>query len=276
MKPWGKKGKTLVSLLVLLVFSCHLLSCAGVQAPQPRVVLPAASYPHAATVNGVTVAAAVFDSRRSLFASPYDPRPARPDFDWFKAGVCPVRLIFENHSPQGVLIDPTQITATDAGGVTYQPYTPQEAGNAVIASDAFAAYVRGAIAGAILGAALGAAAGAAVGGAVGGGHWAGRGAAIGAARGGTEGLVLGAGTSRVELELRVRQQLSLHQLQPKSLPIGARHDGVVYFPAKELRRIRILLTGASGEPIHIEIPVTVPRPPAVPAPETEPPAGEER
>lgn len=172
------------------------------------------------------------------------------------------------------MVDPTQVTATDTGGVTYQPYNPQEAGEAVIASEAFASYVRGAVAGAILGAALGAAAGAAVGAAVGGGHWAGRGAAIGAASGGTEGLVLGAATSRAELELRVRRQLSLHQLQPKTLPIGARHDGVVYFPAKDLRQLRVLLTSGSGEPIKLEIPVTVPRPLASRPPEKEPRPGE--
>lgn len=264
----------IISLLVLLAFSCHLASCAGVQAPQPKVVLPAASYPHSATVQGVTVAAVVFDPRRSLYASPFDPQPARSGFDWFKAGVCPIRLIIENHASQVVLVDPTQFTATDAGGVTYQPYNAQEASDAVIASEAFAAYVRGAVAGAILGAALGAAAGAAVGAAVGGGHWAGRGAAIGAASGGTEGLVLGAGGNRAELELRVRGLLSMHQMQPKALPAEARHDGLVYFPAKDLRLLRVLLTSGGGEPIMVKIPVTVPRPPAVPAPEKESPAGE--
>lgn len=90
MKSLVMKGKTRVSLLVLVAFSCHLISCAGVQTPQPKVVLPAASYPHSATVQEVTVAAVLFDPRRSLFASPFDPRPARPDFDWLKAGICAV------------------------------------------------------------------------------------------------------------------------------------------------------------------------------------------
>src|SRR4030042_1933578 len=77
-----------------------------------------------------------------------------------------------------------KIPCTDARGITYKSYDAREAGDAVAASEAFAAHVQGALTGTIFGAALGAGLGAAVGGIAGGGGAAARGDAIGGTVGG--------------------------------------------------------------------------------------------
>jgi len=255
-----KKARPCLVILVTLSFlTATFISCAGVQPAKPKVVLPASSYPNSLSAGGITVAAILFDPHRDLYASPTDPSPKRPDFNWFKAGVCPTRLIFENHSEKTILIDPTQITCADLAGVTYKPYDSREAGDSVVVSEAFNSYVRGAIAGAILGAALGAGLGAAVGGIAGGGKWAARGAAIGATAGGTQGLVLGSVGNRAAMEAKVRMTLISNQLQPKPLSKEMTHEGLVYFPAVEIKSIKILAAGVAGQdPLKIEIPVTMP------------------
>jgi hypothetical protein len=252
-------GKKLVWWVAGGFFTATILSCATVKPPRPKVVFPPVSYPNSATVAGVSAAAVLFEPNRDMYAAPHDAGQKRQDFNWLEAGICPARLILENGSDRPVTVDPTQITCTDAAGVTYKPYSPQEAGDAVVSSEAFNAYVRGAIAGALLGAALGAGLGAAVGGVAGGGRWAGRGAAIGATSGGTQGLVLGSVANRQALEIRVRTVLLANQLQPKVLSRGMSHEGLVYLPVKEIRAIRMLLAAEGGhEVINIEIPVTMP------------------
>jgi len=261
-KPTCEKnvlGKGLVWLVILSFFTSTIISCAGVQPPKPKVVLPATSYPNSTTVAGVSVAAVLFDPNRDIYASPNDVSPKRPDFNWFKAGVCPARLILENGSNNPIMVDPTQITCTDSAGVTYKPYDAREAGDAVVSSEAFNSYVRGAVAGAILGAALGAGLGAAIGGVAGGGRWAARGAAIGAASGGTQGLVLGSVANRQAMEMRVRTVLMANHLQPKVLSKGMTHEGLVYFPAKDIKSIRILLASEGGRDVlKLDIPVAMP------------------
>jgi hypothetical protein len=254
------QGRDRLVWLVLVSFiTSTIISCASVQAPKPKVVMPASSYPNSTSVDGISVAAIPFDPNRDLYASPTDPSPKRPDFNWYQAGVCPTRLIFENHSDRVILVDPTQITCTDSAGVTYKPYDAREAGDAVVASEAFNSYVRGAIAGAILGAAIGAGLGAALGGAIGGRGWAGRGAAIGAASGGSQGLVLGAVGNRAAMEAKARMLLIANELQPRPLSKEMTHDGLVYFPAVNIREIKILAAGMGGEePVMIIIPVVMP------------------
>jgi len=246
--------------IVLAVFVSALVSsCATPEPPQPKVLMPAANYPNAVNVGGVTVAAVPFDPHRDLYAAPNDPHPRKPDFNWFKAGVCPTRLIFNNDADVPYVVNPLQITCTDAAGVTYQPYNPKEAGDAVVASEAFAAHVRGALAGAILGAALGAGLGAAVGGIAGGGGSAARGAAIGAGFGGAEGLLVGSAASRSQLESRIRQLLYAKTLRIETLGRGMFGDGLVYFPAVNITSVRVVLAEAEGPGLlDINIPVVMP------------------
>lgn len=233
------------------------LSCAPVKAPQPKVVQPPFRYPNSTLVKGIAIAVVPFDPRRDLFADPQDPKPAKPDFNWFKAGVCPTRLIFANDSPRTVAIDPGQTTCTDAQGATYKPFSAREAADAVIASQVFVSYVKGALKGALLGAALAAGVGAAVGGIAGGG--AGRGAAAGAIWGSVPGLLIGAGTSRSEMEMRVRSLLTNQQLAHKTMSPGMTHDGLVFFPAVIMQSVMVLLTDPeSRQTFKAQIPVVMP------------------
>jgi len=239
------------------VYLVACLSCTPVKAPQPKVVQPPVRYPNSTIVEGIAIAVVPFDPRRDLFADPQDPKPPKPDFNWFKAGVCPTRLILANDSPRTVAIAPDQITCTDAQGATYKPFSAREAADAVIASQVFASYVKGALKGALLGAALAAGVGAAVGGIAGGG--AGRGAAAGAIWGGVPGLLIGAGTSRSEMEMRVRALLSNQQLAHKTLSPGMGHDGLVYFPAVMMQSVTVLLTDPElRQPFKALIPVVMP------------------
>jgi hypothetical protein len=246
-------------LLVMIFLNASVLSCAGVQPPKPKVLLPASLYPNSLTEYGVSLAVIPFDPQRDIYANPHDPNPPKPDFPWFKAGVCPTRIIINNHSDQAVAIEPSQITCTDAAGVTYVPFGAKEAGDAVLASESFARYVRGALAGALTGAAIAAGLGAATSAIAGGGGYAARGAAIGAATGGTYGLLMGVAGSKAELEAKVRNMIGANQLQPQVLSKGACHEGVVYFPAVRLTAVNILLSWPEyKDTARIEVPVVMP------------------
>lgn len=260
-----QKSKGFVFLILITFIAA---SCAGVQPPKPKVMLPPTSYPNSKMAEGVAVAAIPFDPRRDVYSDPNDASPRKPDFNWFKAGVCPTRFIFNSESGTAYAIDPSQITCKDANGTTYKAFDVREAGDAVVASEAFSSYVRGALAGALLGAALGAGLGAALGGAIGGARWAARGAAIGAASGGTQGMVLGAGGNRAAMEARVRLLLMSNYLQPRLLTQGITHDGIVYFPAVNIVSARIVLA-AGANPMIIDIPFTLPVQDTGPPPQKE-------
>ena len=249
--------KKTACFVILFVYLFTISACVGVQAPKPKVMLSPTQYPNSKTVEGVAIAILPFDPNRDLYADPNDPNPRKPDFNWFKAGVCPARFIIANDSAAPVMIDPTQITCTDDKGVTYKPYDSREAGDAVVSSQAFGSYVKGAIAGVIIGALLGAGIGAALGGGLGGARWAARGAAIGAASGGGQGLVLGAGANRVALEAKVRMTMISNQLLPKTLFQGMTDDGLIYFPAVQIKSVRLLLSSGQ-KAVKIDMPIIMP------------------
>ena len=274
----SRKRDFLVWLVLVAFTSALFSSCATPEPPQPKVLRPAASYPNAVYVGGVTVAAVPFDPNRDVYADPNAPHPRKPDFNWFQAGVCPTRLIFDSDADIAYVVNPLQITCTDAAGVTYKPYDPKEAGDAVVASAAFAAYARGALTGAILGAALGAGLGAAVGGIGGGGRSAAAGAAIGATFGGVEGLMVGTTGSRSQMESRVRRVLHAKTLRTQTLGRGMFCDGLVYFPAVNITSIRVILAEAGGPGVlDINLPVVLPpqitKPAAKKPEEKRPPEG---
>jgi uncharacterized protein YcfJ len=221
------------------------------------VVQPPLRYPNSTLFEGIAIAVVPFDPRRDLFADPMDTKPPKPDFNWFKAGVCPTRLIFANDSPRTVAIDPSQITCMDTKGTTYKPFSPREAADAVIGSQVFAAYAKGALKGALLGAALGAGVGAALGGLGGGG--AGRGAAAGAIWGGAPGLLIGAENSRSEMEMRVRVLLTNQQLTHKTMFPGMTHDGLIYFPAVMMQSVTVWFTDPeSKQTLQAQVAVVMP------------------
>ena len=204
--------------LLLLFLMASLLACASRSQLRPKVQPDPRQFPNSVVYEGLAIAVVPFDGQRDVYADPTDPKSAKPDFNWIKAGVRPTRIILANESPDAIFLDPSQVTCIDPRGVPYQAYTPQETGDAVVASEAFRAHLRRGLKGALLGGAIGAGLGAAVG-AVSGGreyydYWGYRryrgsdaagGAAWGGALGGAGGLILGVARSRDELEERVRR-----------------------------------------------------------------------
>jgi len=255
------RKRTYLVWVALVAFSSALASsCATPAPPKPKVVAPAAAYPNAVQVAGVTVAAVPFDPHRDVYAAPNEPHPRKPDFNWFKAGVCPTRLIFNNDGNFTYVVNPLQITCTDARGITYKSYDAGEAGDAVAASEVFGAHARSAVGGTVLGAALGAGLGAAVGGIAGSGGAAARGAAIGATFGGVQGFMVGAAGSPSRTEARIRHLLQDKMLRTQKLSRGMSCDGLVYFPAVRITSVRVVLAEAGGPTVlEVKIPVVMPR-----------------
>lgn len=266
-----KSVKPRLAWSILVVFLLASMgACASKSKLRPKVQPDPRRFPNSMAFDGLAVAVVPFDGLRDVYWDPADPRPAKPDFKWLKAGVRPTRIILANDSPQAVLVDPDQITCIDQQGVSYQPYTPQEAGDAVVDSEAFRAHLRGGLKGALLGAALGAGLGAAVGAASGGyyyDYWGyrryrgidvGESAAWGGAVGGVGGLIVGVARSREDLEHRVRSVIETQQLPKAVLSPGMTRDGLVFFPAVPLRAVRLVVADPdrqAARTVYIEAPV---------------------
>ncbi len=230
-----------VLLRLGLVFClATFIGCATYQPVKPRVILHPMEYENSVNTEGISVAAIPFNPQRSMYADPRDTNPRKPAYNLLEAGVCPVRLVFLNESNQPYFVDPAQITCGDIGGRTYQPFGEAEAGDTIVASQAFKSWVKGAVAGTIVGAIIGAGVGAAVGGAIGGQDHARNGAVIGGVIGGATGGAEGGMAFQMQMERRIRLTLARNHLRAFTLSPGARHEGIVLCPAVELGKIQIL------------------------------------
>jgi hypothetical protein len=232
------------SLAVFLAVS--LLACASRYQLRPKVQSYPSQFPYSVNFKGLAIAVVPFDGLRDVYSDPADLKPRKPDFDWLKAGVRPIRIILANEGSQPVLVDPSQITCSDTRGVVYHAYGPREAGDAVVSSEVFRAHLRRGLAGALVGGALGAGMGAALGAATSSYRgYAATGAAVGAAWGGAwggaQGLFVGVAKSRAELEQRVRGLIESQQLQRIVLAPGMTGDGLVFFPAVPVAAVRLVL-----------------------------------
>jgi hypothetical protein len=251
-----KPARPRLAIAVLVAFlAVTLLACASKSKLRPKVQPDPRRFPNSLVVDGLAIAVVPFDGQRDVYWDPADPKPFKPDFKWLKAGVRPTRIILANDSPDAVVLDPSQVTCIDLRGVPYQPYSPQEAGDAVVDSEAFRAYLRGGLKGALIGGAIGAGVGAAVGAATGGRNYygyygyggyrginAGEGAAWGGAVGGVGGLIVGVARSRDDLERRVRRVIDSQQLPKTIIRPGMTGDGLVFFPVVPLKAVRLVLT----------------------------------
>ena len=263
---WG----VLVAFLV-----ASFLGCASRSQLRPKVLPDPRMFPNSLVFEGLAMAVVPFDGQRDVYWDPADLKPVKPDFKWLKAGVRPTRIILANESPEAVLLDPTQVICIDIRGVPYQAYTPQEAADAVVESEAFRAHLRGGLKGAVLGAALGAGMGAALGAVTGGrdyyDYWgyrryrgidAAEGAAWGGAVGGVGGLVVGVAKSRDDLERRVRRVIETKQLQAEVIKPGTIKEGLVFFPTVPLKAVRLVVAGPDRQFTRtVEIPVSRPSTP---------------
>ena len=264
---------------VLAAFlAASLLACAPKPVLRPRVQSYPSQFPYSVNVRGVAVAVVPFDGLRGVYDDPASPKPARPDFDWLKAGVRPTRIILANDSQEAVLLDPAQVTCIDNRGVAYKAYTPREAGDAVVSSEAFGAHLRRGLKGALVGAALGAGVGAALGAVTPyrgyAGSAAAAGAAWGGALGGLQGLFVGVAGSRADLERRARRLIEAQQLPETVLSPGTTRDGLVFFPALPLKAVRLVLAGPDRQATWpVEIEVSLPGAPGQVFPPATPPKG---
>lgn len=255
---------------VAVLLLASLLACAAKTKLRPQVLIHPSRFPHSLASQGVVVAVVPFDGVRDVYANPGDPRPAKPDFDWLKAGVRPTRIIIANESPHPVRVDPTQVSAVGEGGVVYRAYAPREAADAVVASEAFGAHLRRGLKGALAGGALGAGVGAALGAVTGYRGYAGSAAAEGAAwggiLGGVQGLMVGAAGGREELERRVRLLIDTRQLPATDLAPGMTREGLVFFPATPISAVRLALATADRQASWtVEVPVILPSTPTAAA-----------
>jgi hypothetical protein len=242
-----------------LILAVCLAACASKAGLRPQVQASPSQFPFSVNDQGLAIAVVPFDGSRDVYQDPADPRLAKPDFDWLRAGVRPTRIILTNDSPQAVWVDPSQVTSIDFQGVTYQAYKPGEAADAVIASEAFGAHVRRGLRGAVAGAALGAGVGAALGSVRPYGGSAAAGAVWGGAMGGLQGLFLGAAGSRADLERRVRRLMETRQLPETLLSPGMSRDGLVFFPNMSMKAVRLVLAGPDRQASWtVEVGVSLP------------------
>jgi len=255
----------LAACLILVFYLVTLTGCATYQPVKPRVVLHPTEYPNAITYEGISIAAIPFNPRRSVYADPKDPHPSKPIYNLLEAGVCPVRLIFFNESNEAVFIDPTQITCIDTSGTIYHPFNETEAGDTIVASQAFKSWVKGAVTGAVIGSLIGAALGAAIGGAIGGRDDARRGAVIGGVTGGAGGAAEGGMAFQEQMERQIRLALDRDHLKQMTLSPAVRQEGIILCPAVEFQAIQILLEDPEyqwSQSIEVQIapPGSVPSP----------------
>ncbi len=262
------------------LLAAAFLGCASKAQLRPKVQNHPSQFPHSLNFKGLAIAVVPFDGLRDVYSAPGDSKAAKPDFDWLKAGVRPTRIILANEAQEAFFLDPSQITCVDDQGVVYQAYGPREAGDAVVASEAFRAHLKRGLRGALVGGALGAGVGAALGAAISGyyrgyrGSGAAQGAAVGGILGGVQGLFVGAATGRADLERRVRGLIDTQQLPETILSPGMTQEGLVFFPAKPFRAVRLVVADAARQAAWIvEIEVALPRMPPPPL-QTTPSRGE--
>ena len=122
----------------------------------PRTLYPASHYPLSAEASGVRVAAVPFAVGRDVYADPAAAPSPRVGIalNVLDAGVLPIRLVVWNDSGEPIVLDPDQITGV-AGGVSYRPYSPEDAVTLVTRSEAFKAAIKGSKVGPVLQSLLG-------------------------------------------------------------------------------------------------------------------------
>ena len=108
-------------LMIFLTVTC--LACAANRRPHPKAQIIPHKYPNFADFAGLAIAVVPFDGTRDVYSDPQDPKPAKPDFDWLKAGVRPTRIIMANDSQEPVFLDPSQISCVNDQGMVYQAYS---------------------------------------------------------------------------------------------------------------------------------------------------------
>lgn len=236
-----KRFNWLSSLLIVL----FLAGCSSGYKAKPLPFKIPAAYNNMVQINGAQIGGQAFA----------DPEIARASFgfDIRSAGMLPVQVVFDNQSPNTLVINPAQTFLEDNQGnlwpvltdrFAYERATKYAQTKKIFKEGAYSGFL-GATAGTIIGAAIGVVNGGDV------ARAAGKGAAAGAAAGAVLGGASGAGTSN-EARREIMGDLRDKSLENKAITPGNLSHGIIFFPgeAKSAKRLRLQLKEKKSGKFH--------------------------
>ncbi len=233
-----KRNTFLLTAVLIAIFA--ILSCESYKQKVTPIKLPAA-YPNSTSVADAQIAAQAYNNEKEAKEA--------FDFNIRKAGLLPVRVIFDNKGNQPLEIVSSQTFLVDSANnlwpildqsIAYDRLAKSTEWGKIAPEASKSAFLGGA-AGAVIGAAVGIVTGQNVGSALG------KGAAVGAAAGLTYGGVKG--LTDQDVHSKIRHDLETQSLKQKNIPPHEVSYGFIFFPgeakdAKELRlKIRNIATG---------------------------------
>lgn len=231
----------------LIIFSivALLAGCGSAYKAKPLPFKTPAAYNNMVQINGTQIGGRAFS----------DPETARAafGFDIRRAGMLPVQVVFDNQSPNALVINPAQTFLEDDEGnlwpvlterFAYERATKFAQTKKIFKEGAYSGFL-GATAGTIIGAAIGVVSGGDV------AQAAGKGAATGAAAGAVLGGASGAATSN-EARQTVMGDLREKSLKNKTITPGNLSHGIIFFPgeAKSAKQLRLQLKEKESGKLH--------------------------
>jgi hypothetical protein len=231
----------LSSLLIVLL----LAGCGPAYKATPLPFKAPTAFDNMVQINGAQIGGRAFA----------DPKLARASFgfDIRSAGMLPVQVVFDNQSPDALVINPAQTFLEDDQGnlwpvltdrFAYERATKYAQTNKIFKEGAYSGFL-GATAGTIIGAAIGIVSGSDV------AQAAGEGAAAGAAAGAVMGGASGAATSN-EARRKVMDDLNDKSLENKEITPGNLSHGIIFFPgeAESAKQLRLQLKEKASGKLH--------------------------
>jgi hypothetical protein len=233
-------GCLTLPLIVLL-----LAGCGSAYKAKPLPFKTPAAYNNMVQINGAQIGGQAFA----------DPQMAQASFgfDIRSAGMLPVQVVFDNQSPNTLVINPAQTFLEDDQGnlwpvltdrFAYERATKYAQTKKIFKEGAYSGFL-GATAGTIIGAAIGVVSGDDV------ARAAGEGAAVGAAAGAVLGGAGGAATAN-DARQQIIGDLTDKSLQNKDITPGNLSHGIIFFPgeAKSAKQLRLQLKEKKSGNLH--------------------------
>jgi hypothetical protein len=227
-----------------IMLAALMAGCGTAYKARPLSFKTPSAYENTVQVNGAQIAG-------HAYADPAEAKEAF-GFDIRGAGMLPVQVVFDNQSPQALVINPGQTFLEDNEGnlwpvltdrFAYERATKYAQTNKIFKEGAYSGFL-GATAGGIIGAAIGIVSGEDV------VRSAGEGAVIGGAAGAVLGGVKG-GTSN-DARSVVVNDLRDKSLENKAIEPGNLSHGIIFFPgeAKSANRLRLQLKEKGSGRVH--------------------------
>lgn len=231
--------------LPLLLIVLLLVGCGSAYKAKPLPFKAPAAYNNMVQINGAQIGGQAFA----------DPEIAQASFgfDIRSAGMLPVQVVFDNQSPNTLVINPAQTFLEDNQGnlwpvltdrFAYERATKYAQTKKIFKEGAYSGFL-GATAGTIIGAAIGVVSGGDV------ARTAGEGAAAGAAAGAVLGGASGAATSN-EARQEIMGDLRDKSLENKDITPGNLSHGIIFFPgeATSAKQLRLQLKEKKSGKLH--------------------------